>query len=156
MPPHSQARTGLEIDLANHTIRLVRSFDAPADLVFKAWTTPEHIRCWWDAAGKPLEACEIDLRAGGAFRFVSSDHPDRPFAGVYREITPPCRLVFEALNSTGSVLFDSKDGKTRMTVEITCKSAEQLEQFLAVGVDVGTSQTLDNLVAYIQRQGVPA
>jgi uncharacterized protein YndB with AHSA1/START domain len=156
MPPHSQARTGLEIDLANHTIRLVRSFDAPADLVFKAWTTPEHIRCWWDAAGKPLETCEIDLRAGGAFRFVSSDHPDRPFAGVYQEITPPCRLVFEALNSIGSVLFDTQDGKTRMTVEIACKSAEQLEQFLAVGVDVGTSQTLDNLVAYIQRQGVPA
>ena len=51
MPPHSQAPTGLEIDYATHTIRFVRSFDAPADLVFEAWTTPEHLSCWWDAAG---------------------------------------------------------------------------------------------------------
>jgi uncharacterized protein YndB with AHSA1/START domain len=64
--------------------------------------------------------------------------------------------VFEALNSTGRVQFSSAGGKTRMTVEIICQSAEQLEQFLKMGVDAGTSQTLDNLLAYIQRQGVTA
>ena len=156
MPPHAQARTGLEIDYATHTIRFVRSFDAPAAVVFEAWTRPEHIRCWWDASGEPLTVCEIDLRPGGAFRFVTRGHPDMPFAGVYLEIAPPDRLVFEALNSTGRVQFTSAGDKTRMTVEITCKSAEQLEQFLKMGVDAGTSQTLDNLLAYIQRQGVVA
>jgi len=54
MPPQAPARTGLEIDHATYTIRFVRSFDAPATLVFEAWTRPEHIRCWWDAAGEPL------------------------------------------------------------------------------------------------------
>jgi uncharacterized protein YndB with AHSA1/START domain len=156
MPPHNQAPTGLEIDHVTHTIRFVRSFDAPATLVFEAWTRPEHIRCWWDAAGEPLTVCEIDLRPGGAFRFVTRGHPDMPFAGVYLEIAPPQRLVFEALNSTGRVQFTSAGDKTRMTVEITYKSAEQLEQFLKMGVDAGTSQTLDNLVSYIERQGVAA
>ena len=156
MPPHTPARTGLEIDHANHTLRFVRSFDAPADLVFKAWTTAEHVRCWWDAAGGPLTVCEIDLKVGGAFRFVSPNHPDMPFTGVYLEITPPSKLVFEAMNSTGRVLFTGAGGKTRMTVEIDCRTAEHLERFLQMGVDAGTSQTLDNLVAYIQRQDVLA
>ena len=156
MPPQSRTQTGVEIDHAANTIRFVRSFDAPADLVFQAWTGPEHLSCWWDAAGEPLTVCEIDLRPGGAFRFVTRGHPEMPFTGVYLEINPPHRLVFEALNSTGRVQFASSGGKTRMTVEITCKSAEQLEMFLKMGVDAGTSQTLDNLVSYMQRQGVAA
>ena len=155
MPPHTQTRTGIEIDHATHTIRFVRSFDAPAALVFEAWTNSEHLRCWWDAAGEPLAVCEIDLRPGGAFRFVSRAHPERPFTGVYLEIAPPYRLVFEALHSTGRVQFSNTGDKTRMTVEIVCQSAEQLEQFIKMGVDAGTSQTLDNLVSYIQRQPMP-
>jgi uncharacterized protein YndB with AHSA1/START domain len=156
MPPHTQTQVGLEVDHANFTIRFVRSFDAPAALLFEAWTRPEHLRCWWDAAGGPLAVCEIDLRLGGTFRFVSPGHPDMPFTGVYLEIAPPHRLVFEALNSTGRVQFASTGDKTRMTLEIVCRSAEQLEEFLQMGVAAGTSQTLDNLVAYIQRQGVAA
>lgn len=156
MPPHTQAHTGFEIDHAAHTIRFVRSFDAPMDLVFKAWTTPEHLRCWWDAAGGQLPVCEIDLRVGGTFRFVCPGHPDMPFTGVYLEIAPPHTLVFEALNSTGRVQFTGTGDKTRMTLEIVCRSAEQLEQFLQMGVATGTSQTVDNLVAYIARQGVAA
>ena len=156
MPPHSKAQTGIEVDQATHTIRFVRSFDAPPALLFQCWTVPEHLRCWWDAAGGRLTVCEIDLRVGGAFRFVSPGHPDMPFTGVYLEITPPHTLVFEALNSTGRVQFTGTGDKTRMTVEIVCRSAEQLEQFLQMGVADGTSQTMDNLVAYIQRQGVNA
>jgi uncharacterized protein YndB with AHSA1/START domain len=156
MPPHATTQIGLEIDRVTHTIRFVRSFDASADLVFEAWTQAKHIRCWWDAAGEPLTVCEVDLKPGGAFRFVTRSHPEMPFTGVYLQIDPPSQLIFEALNSTGRVLFTSAGGKTRITVEITCRSGEQLDQFLQLGVDAGTSQTLDNLVAYIQRQGVAA
>jgi uncharacterized protein YndB with AHSA1/START domain len=105
---------------------------------------------WWDAAGGPLAICEIDLRPGGAFKFVTEGHPDMPFTGIYREIAPPDRLVFEAIGSTGRVLLREADGKTRMTVEIECRSEEQLDQFLKMGVNVGTGQTLDNLVAYMR------
>jgi uncharacterized protein YndB with AHSA1/START domain len=153
MPAHAQTsvRTDLEIDHATHTIRLMRSFAAPRAEIFQAWTLPEHVTCWWDAAGEPLTVCEIDLRPGGAFKFVTKGHPDMAFAGTYQEIAPPERLVFEAIGATGRVMLQDVGGQTHMTVEIECRSAEQLEQYLKMGVDAGTSQTLDNLVAYVRR-----
>jgi uncharacterized protein YndB with AHSA1/START domain len=154
MPAQSvgRAKTDLEIDHGTHTIRLTRVLDASRAQIFEAWTKPEQVTCWWDAAGDPLTACEIDLRADGAFKFVTKSHPDMPFAGTYREIAPPDRLVFEALGAIGRVVLRDVAGKTHMTVEIECRSAEQLDQYLKMGVDVGTSQTLDNLVAYAQRR----
>jgi uncharacterized protein YndB with AHSA1/START domain len=153
MPAQAKVRvdTGLEIDHGAHTIRLTRVFDASPLQIFQAWTQPEQLTCWWDAAGDPLTVCEIDLRVGGAFKFVTRGQSEMPFAGTYREISPPERLVFEALGSTGRVLLQEVAGKTHMMVEIECRSAEQLDQFLKIGVDVGTSQTLDNLVAYARR-----
>lgn len=154
MPSAAQAtrKTGLVIDRGSHTIRLTRNFDAPAADIFEAWTKPEHMTCWWDPAGEPLTACEIDLRPGGSFKFVTKGHPDMPFAGTYREIAPPNRLIFEALGAMGRVTLGEAAGKTHMTVEIECRSAEQLDQYLKMGVDVGTAQTLDNLVAYARRR----
>jgi uncharacterized protein YndB with AHSA1/START domain len=154
MPAHSPtiARTDLEIDRHAHTISLTRVFDATRTEIFEAWTRPEHVACWWDAAGEPLTACEIDLRPGGAFRFVTGGQPAMAFAGVYREIAAPDRLVFEAMGAAGRVILRDIAGRTHMTVEIACRSAEQLEQFIKMGVDVGTSQTLDNLVAYARRR----
>jgi uncharacterized protein YndB with AHSA1/START domain len=149
--PQTSARTDIEIDRRTHTIRLMRVFAAPRSEIFEAWTEPEHVTCWWDAAGEPLKFCEIDLRPGGAFKFVTKGHPDMPFAGTYREVAPPERLVFEAMDATGRVILQDVAGQTHMTVEIECKSAEQLDQYLKMGVDVGTSQTLDNLVAHVRR-----
>ncbi len=154
--PHANAKTGLEIDRATHTIRLTRVFDASRVQIFEAWTKPEQVMCWWDAASAPLTACEIDLRPGGAFKFVTQSRPEMPFAGIYREITSPDRLVFEAMGATGRVLLQAVSDKTHMTVEIECRSAEHLDQFLKMGVDVGTSQTLDNLVTHARRRFVAA
>ncbi len=153
--PLAQTKTqnaGLVIDRQSHTIKLTRHFDAPRAEIFEAWTNPEHVACWWDPGGEPLAACEIDLRPGGSFKFVTRDHTDMPFAGAYLEIAPPGRLVFEALGSTGRVTLEEADGQTHMVVEIECRSAEQLDQYLRMGVDVGTGRTLDNLVAYAQRR----
>ena len=145
-------KTGLVIDRQSHTIKLTRDFDASRTEIFEAWTKPEHVACWWDPAGEPLTACEIDLRPGGSFKFVTKDRPDMPFAGTYREIAPPSRLIFEALGAIGRVTLHEAAGKTHMAVEIECRSAEHLDQYLRMGVDVGTAQTLDNLVAYAQRR----
>jgi uncharacterized protein YndB with AHSA1/START domain len=154
MPAQAQTnvRTDIEIDRRTHTIRLMRVFAAPRPEIFEAWTQPEHVTYWWDAAGEPLQVCEIDLRPGGAFKFVTKGHPDMPFAGIYHEVAPPERLVFEAIGATGRVILRDVAGQTHMTVEIECKSAEQLEQYLKMGVDTGTSQTLDNLVAHVRRR----
>jgi uncharacterized protein YndB with AHSA1/START domain len=157
MPPQPQAtagtapRTGLAIDQTTHTIRFTRVFDATRAEIFAAWTQAEHVTHWWDAAGETLAVCEIDLRPGGNFKFVSKSHPEMPFAGTYSEIAPPDRLVFEAMGATGRVVLKDAAGKTHMTVEIACRSAAELDQFVKMGVDVGTSQTLDNLVAYASR-----
>jgi uncharacterized protein YndB with AHSA1/START domain len=155
MPSATQAvpkSTGLVIDRGSHTIRLTRDFDAPRKQIFEAWTQPEQVACWWDAAGEPLAVCEIDLRPGGTFRFVSKGHPEMPFAGIYSEIAPPERLIFEALGAVGRVVLRESAGRTHMTVEIECKSAEHLDQYLKMGVDAGTAQTLDNLVVFVRTQ----
>jgi len=78
-------------------IRMTRLFDAPRHLVFEAMTKPEHVKQWWGCLGEgySVPVCEIDLRPGGAWRFVNR-HPkgEAAFHGEYREITPPSRLVF--------------------------------------------------------------
>jgi uncharacterized protein YndB with AHSA1/START domain len=145
------APAGFAIDETTHTIRFVRDLEAPPARVFAAWTEPEQIAQWWDATGEKLAACEIDLRPGGAFRFATSHHPEKPFTGVYRDIAPPTRLVFEANGATGKVLLAERAGGTRMTVEIACRSPDHLAQFVAMGIAAGTSRTLDNLASHLGR-----
>lgn len=152
MPPKADAiaETKAAVDAQRHAIVLTRTFAAPREQVFEAWTQPEHVACWWDAAGNPLKECQIDLRPGGGFRFVSQGSPDiPPFTGVYLEIVPPESLSFEALGAIGRVSLKEIGGKTLLTVAIECGSRAKLDQFLKMGVDVGTAQTLDNLVAYV-------
>jgi uncharacterized protein YndB with AHSA1/START domain len=138
------------VDGDTHAIVLTRMFAAPREQVFEAWTRPEHVTCWWDPAGRPLAECEIDLRPGGAFRFVNRHSSGaHQFAGVYREIAPPDYLIFEAMGAIGRVILEEIGGKTRLTVRIECGSAVQLDQYLKMGIDAGTAKTLDNLVAYV-------
>ena len=139
------ADTDVVVDWNTHAIVLTRTLAASREQVFESWTRPEHVRCWWDPAGHPLAVCEIDLRAGGAFRFVNRHE----FAGVYREIAPPKRLVFEAMGAIGRVVLEERGGRTRLTVRIECGSAARLQQYLEMSIDSGTAKTLDNLVAYL-------
>jgi uncharacterized protein YndB with AHSA1/START domain len=152
VPPTGKTLTETKtvIDRETHSIIFTRSFAAPCERIFEAWTRPEHVAKWWDSSGDRLAECTIDLRPGGAFKLVSARAADfPPFGVIYREIKPPDHLVFEAMGAVGKVLFQSVSGGTRMIVRIECGSAAQLENFVKMGVDAGTSQTLDNLVAYI-------
>jgi uncharacterized protein YndB with AHSA1/START domain len=157
MPPRTQnlatrseglAETKVIADRSAHAITLTRTFAASREHIFEAWTRPKHVACWWDAGGGRLAQCEIDLRPGGVFKFVTQNGQVPPFTGIYREIVPHELLVFEAMGAVGKVVLEDVGGKTLLTVVIKCQSAEQLDQFLKMGVDVGTSQTLDNLVVY--------
>jgi uncharacterized protein YndB with AHSA1/START domain len=141
--------TGYTMDRESFTIRFERLLAADRSEVFDAWTKAEEVSAWWDPDGEPLVACTIDLRAGGSFSFATRQHADMPFAGVYREIVPPERLVFDAMGATGRVILSEVAGGTSMLVEIICQSEEQLDQFAKMGVAAGTSRTLDNLVAKI-------
>ena len=141
--------TGFNIDRQNHLIRFVREFAASAQSVFDAWTDPAQMTLWWDAGGEPLTRCEIDLRVGGGFVFVSPSHAHMAFTGTYLRIEPPHLLEFEAMDAIGRVMLADHDDGTRMTVEIVCRSDQHLDEYIKLGVANGTSQTLDNLVAHL-------
>ena len=107
---------------------LTRIFDAPRQLVFKAWTEPERAARWWGPQGFTLLSCEMDVRAGGTWRrrMRSPDGKTICKHGVYREVVPPELLVFtyadeDADGHAGhatlvTVSFAEQDGKTKLTL----------------------------------------
>jgi uncharacterized protein YndB with AHSA1/START domain len=142
---------------SDREIVITRAFAAPRTLVFDAWTKPEHLAHWWDPSRRPLAVCEIDLRPNGAFRFVNSglDGTTHPFVGTYREIKRPGRLVFvtrvapSGAESVGTLVFSEHEGRTTLTMTMTCESKADRDALLQMRVDVGTSRTLDNLDEYL-------
>jgi uncharacterized protein YndB with AHSA1/START domain len=145
------APANFTLDRERNTIRFEHELAGSPAAAFAAWTEPEQVSTWWDPTGEPLASCAIDLRVGGSFAFTGRNHPDRPFSGTYREISPPHRLVFDAMGAEGRVSLAARGEGSLMIVEIVCSSPEQLEQFVAMGVAAGTSQTLDNLAAHLAR-----
>ena len=149
---------------SDQEIRLTRLFDAPRHLVFEVMTTPKHVKQWWGRLGQgySVPVCEIDLRPGGAWRFVNR-HPkgEAAFHGEYREITAPSRLVFteifEEFPDTVSVVtteFTDEGGKTRMTATVSYPSLEVRDMVLATGMARGAALSydqLENLVTELQR-----
>jgi uncharacterized protein YndB with AHSA1/START domain len=146
---------GAQVTLpSDREILIVRAFAAPRELVFEAWTRSEHLAHWWDPSGERLLSCEIDLRPNGTFRFVPKGSKP-PFVGTYRDIVPPERLVFSTVvapsgaESTGTLVFEERDGRTILTMTIACASGGDRDALLAIRVDAGTLQTLENLNNYV-------
>jgi uncharacterized protein YndB with AHSA1/START domain len=149
---------------SDQEIRMTRLFDAPRHLVFEAMTKPEHVKQWWGRLGEgySVPVCEIDLRPGGAWRFVNR-HPqgEAEFYGEYREITPPSRVVFTEIfapfpDSVSVVTADLTDegGKTRFTATVRYPSLEVRDMVLATGMARGAGisyDRLEDLVAELQR-----
>ena len=135
-------------------IVITRLFDAPRTLVFEAWTKAEHVTHWWDPSGLPLAVCEIDLRPNGAFRWVNrtpEGGEGYSFAGVYREIEPPAKLVFASSSGPGrsTLIFSEEANQTRLTITIECGTPQERDVLLQMRVDRGTAKTLENLAAYL-------
>src|SRR5262245_31388540 len=117
---------------SDREIVMTRVFNAPRHLVFKAWTTPEHMKHWYGCSISTLRACEIDLRPGGAYRFVLHAHGvDHTMQGAYREIVRPSRLVytegyvtdgFASNEALVTVTFVEKDGMTTLTINVLHRS----------------------------------
>jgi uncharacterized protein YndB with AHSA1/START domain len=154
----TSASAGATVVLPNdHEITIVRTFAAPRAAVFDAWTRAEQISVWWDPLGQPLAACDVDLRPGGHFRFVPhrSAGEAHAFVGQYREVSRPTRLVFATPapsggeETIGTLVFDEEDGRTTLTITMSCASRADRDALLRARVDVGTVRTLDNLHAYL-------
>ena len=141
---------------SDREIRLTRLFDAPRPLVFEAMTRPEHIRRWWGRLGDgySVPVCEVDLRAGGAWRFVNRT-PDGDlvaFYGVYREVAPPDRLVFTEIfeqypdsESVVTAVFTEEGGKTRLTATVLYPSVDVRDAVLDTGMAGGAAISYDRL-----------
>ncbi len=136
------------------TVVIQRVFDAPRRLVFEACTRPEHLAHWWGMHGMTLRVCEVDLRPGGAWRFVlrDPDGNDWGFGGEYKEIVPPERIVqtfrFDGAPGAEAVetlTFVEKDGKTTFTNTVLHTSVENRDGHVASGMEEGTSQAMDRL-----------
>ncbi len=137
-------------------IRLTRLFDAPRALVFEAMHTPEHVKQWWGclAEGYSVPVCEIDLRPGGAWRFVNRlpNGKEVAFHGVYREIARPERVVnteifeeYPDVESLVTTVLTEERGKTRLTVTARYPSPEVREIVLKSGMDRGAALSYDRL-----------
>jgi uncharacterized protein YndB with AHSA1/START domain len=136
---------------------VTRTFNAPAHIVFEAWTKPELLKRWWapKSFGVSLFECDQDLRVGGAYRFAFGRDPKNPevFSGRYLEVDPPSRLVltqlYERMSDVGDVVvtaaFEESAGRTRLTLRQLFPSKEALEGALASGMERGMRGTLDQL-----------
>jgi predicted lactoylglutathione lyase/uncharacterized protein YndB with AHSA1/START domain len=135
---------------------LTRIVDAPRDAVYAAFTQPDSLRRWFGPAGFTLPGCELDLRVGGAYRFVmrGPDDEDYPMHGTYQEISPEEKLVFTAViegehgsEQLTTIHFAAVGRRTRVTIGQTVPTHEPY----ARGQEQGWSESLERLEALLSR-----
>lgn len=155
------ARISAATESSEWDLVITRVFDAPRELVFKAWTDTKHMAHWWGPNGFTNPVCELDVRVGGAIR-IDMRAPNGvvyPMKGAFEEIDEPRRLVFvsSALDEKGNSMFDvlntvifgEQRGKTALTLQArVIKATAQAPQYLQ-GMQAGWTQSLDRLGAHL-------
>ena len=143
---------------SDREVVVTRTFDAPARLVFEAWTKPELFKQWWvpRSMGMTLRSCELDVRTGGEYRLVFGDDPANPMAffGKYLDVVPNQRIVWTneesgADGSVTTVTFEEKNGKTTLVMSELYPTKEALDA-AGTGAQEAMNETfgqLDELLA---------
>jgi len=138
-------------------ILITRTFDAPADLVFQAYTTPELVKRWWGFDTSDWVACDIDLRVGGTWRFVTreEDGMEVGFHGEYREIDRPHRLVSteayegvpdpDAGAGLNTLTLVETDGVTTLSLLCQYPDKEIRDAVVASGMESGLQISFNRL-----------
>ena len=135
---------------------VTRTFDAPARIVFEAWSKAELFKLWWPpkSLGMVLRSCEMDVRTGGGYRLEFGHDAANAvaFFGRYIEVTPPSRLVWTNEESEGgpvtTVTFEEKDGQTLVTLHELHPSKEALDESIGASDALGEQfGQLDDLLA---------
>lgn len=140
---------------SDREIAMTRVFNAPARLVFDAWTKPELIRQWLGVrAGWTMAVCEVDLKVGGAYRFVwRGEGMTMGMGGLYREIVRPQRLVstekfdepwYEG-EAVDTMVLVEREGKTTVTTTIRYVSREVRDAVIKSGMATGVAEGYDKL-----------
>ena len=140
-------------------ILITREFDAPKHLVYKAWTTPELVRRWWNAKRGEVTIAEIDLRPGGMWRYVmvADGGFEVAFHGEYREIVPNERIVSTEVyegapqgegpeqGTLNTATFTEADGRTTLTILVQAPSKEIRDAIIDSGMEAGMQDAMDLL-----------
>lgn len=143
---------------SDREIKIVRCFDAPAELVFDVWTKPEHVRSWWGYPEHPMTVCEIDLRVGGSYRYAADvpDFGEIAFHGVFREIDRPHRLVtteiYEAFpdsEAINTLLLEEEEGVTTATMLVLHPTKEARDGHIQSGMEDGLQVSLNRIDAIL-------
>jgi uncharacterized protein YndB with AHSA1/START domain len=143
-------------------LELTRTFDAPRELVFQAWTDPKQVQQWWGPHGFTNPRCEVDARPGGTIH-IDMRAPNGivyPMKAVFEEIDEPERLVFlsSALDEKGNSMFDIRNtvtfierlGKTELTLRARVIHATAVAPQYLKGMEVGWNQSLDRLGKHLE------
>jgi uncharacterized protein YndB with AHSA1/START domain len=142
---------------ADDQIKVVREFDAPANLLYRAVTEPELVKRWWGAQRGAMTVAEIDLRVGGKWRYVmdASNGQEVGFHGEFREIVPNERIVQteayegipdpDASANVNTMTLVEADGRTTMEVLIQCVNKESRDMQIASGMEEGMQESYDDL-----------
>ena len=149
------ANAGAAEAAGDRELTITRSFDAPARLLFEAWSRPEHLKKWFGPVGYPVTMCEMDFRVGGQWRAAMTGPGGKqqtPFGGEYLEIVPNRRIVFSngfelpgAEKMTMTITFDEKNGKTLLTIRTLFASIAQKATHVGAGMAEGIASGLDQL-----------
>ena len=135
-------------------ILITREFDAPRELVFKAWTTPELVARWWSGERGKVTSIDIDLRVGGSWRYVmeATEGFEVAFHGDYREIVPSERLVYTEVyegvpegEAVDTLTLTEEGGRTLMTMLVQHSSKEHRDGHINSGMEDGMQEAMDAL-----------
>lgn len=159
----------MQTDKMTHVVEgrvltLTRTFDAPRELVFAAYSQCEHLKHWWGPTGWTLPVCEIDFRPGGTWYYCMRSPDGENACGLmtYHEIVAPERivatdgfadeegnLVTEMPSMRNTLIFSEADGKTTLTNRIQFASTADLQKVTEMGMMEGITQTFARLDAYL-------
>lgn len=151
-----------EFEPSEYDLTIERTFDAPRERVWEAWTDPEQVAEWWGPKGFTVPNCEMDVRPGGSFS-IDMQAPDGtiyPNDGTVHEVDEPERLVVTSrafedddgefhLEVRQTVTFADRDGKTKLTLQATVITATPEVAESLEGMEQGWSESLDKLEAYV-------
>jgi uncharacterized protein YndB with AHSA1/START domain len=148
---------------AEDQILITREFDAPAHLVYKAWTTPEIVRQWWAGRRGAMQVCDIDLRVGGTWRYVMFAHGEYEvaFHGEYREIVENERIVTtevyegappapEGEDVVNVITFTEVEGRTLVELLVQAPSKEVRDTIVDSGMEGGLQEQMEILDELLQ------
>jgi uncharacterized protein YndB with AHSA1/START domain len=148
---------------ADDQILITREFDAPAHLVYKAWTTPEIVRRWWAGRRGEMQVVDIDLRVGGAWRYVMLAHGEFEvaFHGEYREIVENERIVTTEVYEGAPPAPDGEDvlnvitftetgGRTLLELLVQAPSKEVRDMIVDSGMEAGLQEQMEILDELLQ------